>query len=380
METGAPEQWKTLIVDDDAFIGRLVQLRLQTSGFVSDIVVNGEAALAKLSENEYDLIFLDVFLPDIGGLDLLGRIRAIDHDIGIIVMTASSTARTAIDALRNGADDYLRKPFEPEEFAAVLKRTTDRVRLTRQNTQLRAQLDEKRRLLEADLARAAKVQRSLLPQTYPDLPAYEFSACCLPAREVGGDFYDWFESSPGVWNVMLVDVMGKGMPAALLMATIRAIFRTSALNRSPGAALAVVVGAIGDDLERLDSFATVFLAQLDVASGVVTYVDAGHGLAIARHQDGRIGTPTERGLPIGVLRDEVYTEGQFVLGIGDTLVIYSDGLLDARSDIDLMPEPLGAMLPATATLVELVDFLTALAPDTSNLPDDLTVVALRRNQ
>ena len=129
METGAPEQWKTLIVDDDAFIGRLVQLRLQTSGFVSDIVVNGEAALAKLSENAYDLIFLDVFLPDIGGLDLLGRIRAIDHDIGIIVMTASSTARTAIDALRNGADDYLRKPFEPEEFAAVLKRTTDRVRL-----------------------------------------------------------------------------------------------------------------------------------------------------------------------------------------------------------------------------------------------------------
>ena len=61
-------------------------------------------------------------------------------------------------------------------------------------------------------------------------------------------------------------------------------------------------------------------------------------------------------------------------------MIYSDGLLDARSDIDLMPEPLGAMLPATATLVELVDFLTALAPDTSNLPDDLTVVALRRNQ
>ena len=216
METGAPEQWKTLIVDDDAFIGRLVQLRLQTSGFVSDIVVNGEAALAKLSENAYDLIFLDVFLPDIGGLDLLGRIRAIDHDIGIIVMTASSTARTAIDALRNGADDYLRKPFEPEEFAAVLKRTTDRVRLTRQNAQLRAQLDEKRRVLEADLARAAKVQRSLLPQTYPDLPDYEFSARCLPAREVGGDFYDWFESSPGVWNVMLVDVMGKGMPAALL--------------------------------------------------------------------------------------------------------------------------------------------------------------------
>ena len=119
MESGVPEQWKTLIVDDDAFIGRLVQLRLQTSGFVSDIVVTGEAALAKLSEKEYDLIFLDVFLPDIGGLDLLGRIRAINRDIGIIVMTASSTARTAIDALRNGADDYLRKPFEPEEFAEI---------------------------------------------------------------------------------------------------------------------------------------------------------------------------------------------------------------------------------------------------------------------
>ena len=179
---------------------------------------------------------------------------------------------------------------------------------------------------------------------------------------------------------MLVDVMGKGMPAALLMATIRAIFRTSTLHRSPGAAMAVVVGAIGDDLERLDSFATVFLAQLDVASGVVTYIDAGHGLAVARHQDGGIDTPTERGLPMGVLRDEVYVEGQFVLAPGDTLVIYSDGLLDARSDIDLMPASLGPMLPTLESLPGLVDYLTALAPDVANLPDDLTVVALRRRQ
>lgn len=380
MESGIPEQWNTLIVDDDAFIGRLVQLRLQASGMVSEIVVNGETALVRLTEKDFDLIFLDVFLPDIGGLDLLGRIRAIDQDIGIIVMTASSTARTAIDALRNGADDYLRKPFEPEEFAAVLKRTTDRVRLTRQNAALRAQLDEKRRLLEADLARAAKVQRSLLPQTYPDLPGYEFFARCLPAREVGGDFYDWFESSPDIWNFMLVDVMGKGMPAALLMATIRAIFRISAINRTPGEALAVVCDAIADDLERLDSFATVFLAQLDNTTGVVTYVDAGHGLAIVRHRDGSSDVPLARGLPIGVLRDEVYEEGRLVLGAGDSMVVYSDGLLDARADIDLMPLALGAMLPVGGSLSELVDFLTELAPDKANLPDDLTVVALRRYQ
>ncbi len=186
--------------------------------------------------------------------------------MAMIMMTAYGTEDVAVEALRRGADDYLRKPLESSELEAVLERTVERLELSRQNEELRRQLDEQRRRLESELARAAKVQADLLPSDVPEIPGFEFAARCVPARDVGGDYYSWIEPGPGVLAFTLGDVMGKGMPAALLMATVRAAVRAAAQLNSPAVALDLAARALGTDLERSSSFVTLFHARLDAAS------------------------------------------------------------------------------------------------------------------
>src|SRR5262245_31410979 len=210
---GAAPVRRVLVVDDDPGINRLVQARLTSRGFEVSSATNGEEALARIGEAPPDLIFLDVAMPGIGGLEVLEQVRAQGLDLAIIMMTAFGSEEVAIEALRRGADDYLRKPFEPIEFQAVLDRTVGRLTLSRQNTELRRQLDEKREQLEAELARAGQVQVGLLPREAPVLAGYDLTARCVPARVVGGDFYDWLQPSPSTLTLTLGDVMGKGMSA-----------------------------------------------------------------------------------------------------------------------------------------------------------------------
>jgi len=209
-----------LVVDDEPNIRRLLDIRLRNRGHLVYTAASGDEAIARLDELEPDLILLDVSMPGSSGLDVLERIRTEARDIAVIMMTAFGSERVAIDSLRRGADDYLRKPFEPDEFRVILDRTITQLRLRRQNLELRRRLDEQRRQLEEELARAGVVQASLLPDALPSLPGFSLAAACLAAREVGGDYYDWHRLGDDCLVLTIGDVMGKGMPAALMMATV----------------------------------------------------------------------------------------------------------------------------------------------------------------
>ena len=179
---------RVLIVDDDEDMHRLLRSRLEARGHVVESVDSGEQALLRLGEINPDLIFLDLAMAGLTGLDVLDIVRARGLDIAIILTTAFGSEQVAVEALRRGADDYLRKPFDRTEFQAVLDRTLRRLELSRENAQLQLQLDEKGRQLAAELARAAQVQSELLPRETPTLPGFEIAARCIPAREVGVDF------------------------------------------------------------------------------------------------------------------------------------------------------------------------------------------------
>jgi phosphoserine phosphatase RsbU/P len=368
---------RILVVDDDPQFRQVLAIWLKTRGYQVETAASGEDVLARLEAGDPpDLMFLDVLLPGINGLQLLDLMRDQVDDMAIILTTAFSSEPVAINALRRGADDYLPKPFDSREFQAVLQRTIDRLRLRRQNTALRVQLDEKHRQLEAELSRAARIQAELLPVQVPLLEGFELAARCIPAREVGGDFYDWQLVSPNLLNLTMGDVMGKGMPAALLMTTVRATLRAVARQTSPTANIHATAAAMEADLMHAGSFVTLFHAQLDIARRRLAYIDAGHGHVFIRRANGTALVLPKRGLPLGIVANQEYDGGAVELQSGDALILYSDGL------VDMWPQPehhgsiLADMLANTHGARQMVDRLVALPALLGPLEDDLTVVVL----
>jgi len=251
--------------------------------------------------------------------------------------------------------------------------------ITRDITERKRMIEERHRLyseLRDEVNRAAEIQAHLLPRVVPNLPGFVFAAVCLPAREVGGDFFDWSDNGDGV-RVSLGDVTGKGMSAALLMATSRASLRSTA-EVSVDRALTTVNRVLSHDLEQSDAFVTLFLADL-ARDGTLTYTDAGHGMAMILRDGGGVEPLQQRSLPIGILSETRYAPSRTVLMPGETLVIYSDGLPDARPDLRLNePADIAAQCGGVRDAHQLLDRLVTMASAGGPRPDDLTLVCVHR--
>jgi sigma-B regulation protein RsbU (phosphoserine phosphatase) len=149
---------RVLVIDDDQEIHRLLRARLEARGYHVTDASSGEEGVTKLRECNPDLVFLDVAMSGMTGIDVLDVIRSQRLDVAVILTTAYSSEQVAIAALRHGADDYLRKPFDRGEFQAALDRTLSRLTMSRQIKQLRTELENKQVQLAEELARAAAVQ------------------------------------------------------------------------------------------------------------------------------------------------------------------------------------------------------------------------------
>jgi len=237
--------------------------------------------------------------------------------------------------------------------------------------------EERRLKLQAQLEFAAEVQAKLLPQAAPVITGFEVAARCRPALQVAGDFYDWQTLPSGRFSLTLGDVMGKGLAAAMLMATVRASLRASIREHPPALALRQTAEALYQDLDGSDSFVTLFHAQLDLHCRRLSYVDCGHGHVFLRRASGAVEELLPRGLPLGIFAGEGFQEGSLTLLPGDALVLYSDGLIDAFPEQSPTPTELASQFAATTGAEEIVARLFALVPDDALLPDDLTVLVLR---
>lgn len=231
--------------------------------------------------------------------------------------------------------------------------------------------------MQLELVYAAKIQAGLLPRGYPQIPCFEFAAKCLPAKQVGGDFYDWQRVSPTLFDLTLGDVMGKGMAAAMLMATVRAALHAVTLDNSPAQALHLAQRALFNDLENAESFVTLFHGQLNAESRTLTFVDCGHGYVFIRRVNGVVEGLTPRGLPLGVQGGEVYQEGVVHFAKGDVLVLYSDGLIDANPQLELTTEMLAEQMSGLQNAADIVNRLVNLTGNPDPQPDDITVLVAR---
>jgi serine phosphatase RsbU (regulator of sigma subunit) len=230
--------------------------------------------------------------------------------------------------------------------------------------------DVNERRLEAD--RAAAIQRQLLPRGMPALKGYELVGTCLPAQDVAGDFYDWVVAG-GHLDVTVADVMGKGMGAALVMAALRTALRAAPAELGPARRITVAAETMALGLDGL--FVTAFQARLDLATGVLRYVDAGHGYCAIRLASGELVHLGTRSLPLGVELGAKFSEGQVRLAPGDSVLMYSDGLVETETGTE-PPEALVSELRGAEGAAELLGRLMRRVP--ARLADDVTVVILRR--
>ena len=373
------EHLRILHLEDDPRDAELVEATLAAEGYACNIRVvdTRDDFIAALAEDGLDLILADLALPGFDGMAALRLVRTLQPEIPFIFVSGRMGEEAAIDSLRNGATDYVLKNRLSRLLPAVkraLLEASEREELRKAEEALRE--SEMHRLeLEVELRYAAEIQANLLPRSQPHIPGFEIAARCLPAKQVGGDFFDWQEVCPGVWGFTLGDVMGKGMAAAMLMATARAALRSVAHNR-PQEAMRLAELALLTDLENSESFVTLFHGQLHAAARRLTFVDCGHGYAFLRHADGAVETLSPHALPLGVPGPKVYQEGVAILKKGDILVLYSDGLIDAKPELALDNIALARHLEGAAGAHEMVDRLIALPKVEGFLPDDLTVLVM----
>ncbi len=235
---------------------------------------------------------------------------------------------------------------------------------------------EKELTVDQELLQAREVQRRLLPSLTPVIPGLDVAGKCIPAKDVGGDFYDW-QVTDGQLQVMVADVMGKGITAAIVAAGVRAVMRSASRYNDLPSSLRKTAGGMQDDLDATSTFVTLFAARVDPTTGGVEYIDAGHGLALILSQDGSSRQLRTSGLPLGAMPGDTWTSRSDVLAEGETLLVVSDGVLDAFPTVTQAlgaAETMAQEALDAATLVERVVLLFGR----QSQPDDVTAVAIRR--
>ena len=255
-----------------------------------------------------------------------------------------------------------------------------------QNLTWRARVAEarERERIEHELQVARRIQQASLPKEVPELEGWEITPYYQPAREVGGDFYDFFELQDGWVGVVVGDATGKGVPAALVMASTRSMLRALAqASNSPAEVLRRVNDALVTDIPT-NMFVTCFYAILDPESATLSYANAGHDLPYL-HRNGNAEELRARGMPLGLMPGMGYEEKEITLEAGEATLFYSDGLVEAH-------DPEGEMFgfPRLSALVAehgkensleetLLEELYSFVGEGWEQEDDITLLTLRRS-
>jgi sigma-B regulation protein RsbU (phosphoserine phosphatase) len=378
-----------LVVDDNELNRDLLSRRLRRDGHVVVVAEHGRAALDRLAQQPFDLVLLDIMMPELTGYEVLEIMKGdveLSH-IPVVMITAATEEESIVRCLLLGADDHLPKPFNPTILRA-------RVGSSLAKKRLHDAEQRHARSLERELEIGREIQLGFLPDEIPAPAGWELRAHFRPARQVAGDFYDAFALPGGRVAIVLADVCGKGVGAALFMALFRSLFRALAEPQFAAASdvsegLRATVQGTNDYIARThgraNMFATVFFGVLDPASGTLEYVNAGHELPVVLAADGGVRTrlsPT--GPAVGLMPDLTFGVGRECIGRGETLLAYTDGVVDARNSAEESygEERLMALLTETAAtaeaLLERVDVaLGAHVADAAQF-DDVAMLVARR--
>jgi len=394
---------RVMVVDDtEANIDILLETLADDYKVV--VATDGEAALEDIKKSPPDLILLDIMMPGMDGYEVCQKLKEMEitRNIPVIFLTALKEEGDEARGLGLGAVDYVTKPFNPELVKArvrnhldlkrhrnhleelVEKRTREIAERQRVEYELRAAKEK----IESELNIAAQIQRSILPSVFPAFPEhgeFDLYAMMTPAREVGGDFYDFFFVDDDHLAVIIADVSDKGVPAALFMMISHTIFRSVAKQcESP----AQVLAETNDLLCRKNDsgmFVTAYLAFYHLPTGRLTYCNAGHNPALLFGPNGLCrDLACKHGTALGARPGQSYKDYVDQLEAGQILVLYTDGVTEASSpQNELFGVDRFTKLVCDCHALDLPQMFNQIDKDLKAFQqgkqfDDITMLALKR--
>ena len=383
---------KILSVDDENDLELLLtqyfRRKIRKGEYEFSFAHNGLEALTMLLKNkDYDIILSDINMPEMDGLTLLTKINEMQNPaLKCIMVSAYGDMGNIRQAMNNGAFDFATKPIDLDDLSVTIEKAIEQIQYIKTMQQEHSQLES----IKGDLAVAREIQQAILPRIFPPFPEnageLDIAALMNAAKDVGGDFYDFFRIDDQRIGFVIADVSGKGVPAAIFMAVSRTLIRATGVRGvSPAECISYSNGLLAQESANY-MFVTVFYGIYNIATGQVTYTNAGHNPPYLMKADGTIlQLPFSSDLVVGAIDDFKYSEETLQLEHGDTLLLYTDGVTEAinSGDEEFGEQRLQAVLAqlTSNSSQDIIERIKACVSDfagEAEQSDDITLLAIKR--
>lgn len=322
-------------MDLEVLLTQYFRKKIRKGEYEFSFAHNGLEALQMLLEKkDFDIILSDINMPEMDGLTLLTRVNEMrDPTLKCIMVSAYGDMENIRTAMNNGAFDFATKPIDLDDLSKTIEKAIEQIDYVKASQCEHNQLE----LIKNDLAVAGEIQQAILPRKFPPFPELkeqvDIFASMTPAKDVGGDFYDFFKIDEERIGFVIADVSGKGVPASLFMAVSRTLIRATGIRGVPSDECLTYANKLLCN-ESLDSmFVTVFYGIYNCTTGEIDYTNAGHNPPyLLKHDNTVEPLPLSNNFIVGVFDDFTFTHETLQLEPGDSLILYTDGVTEAFNE------------------------------------------------
>jgi len=325
---------KILVVDDETDMEPMIRQKfcrhIRENTYNFEFASNGLEALEKVMEiPEIGIVLSDINMPEMDGLTLLNKLKDLNNPgLKTVMVSAYGDMDNIRTAMNRGAFDFITKPVNFDDLEITINKTLGEIRSVRQWLNEHDQLVS----IQHDLNISREIQQAILPKRFPPFPEepnFDIYASMVAAKEVGGDFYDFFLIDKNRLGFVIGDVSGKGISAALFMAVSRTLIRATGHKGDSVSECMHYANNLLCNESVSSMFVTVFYGILNTQTGEVDYVNAGHNPPYLLSKNGISKVEMTDGLALGVLDDFSFESKKLQLKKGDQLLLYTDGVVEA---------------------------------------------------
>jgi len=381
---------KILSVDDEVDLEVLLtqyfRRKIRKGEYEFYFAHNGIEGLKQLLLHpDIDIILSDINMPEMDGLTMLAKVNEMRNPaLKVIMVSAYGDMENIRTAMNNGAFDFATKPIDLDDLQKSIDNAVEQIKFIRESQREHEQLKD----IQSDLRIASEIQHAILPTNKDVLPKelYDMASLMDPAKDVGGDFYDYFKTDEDRLGFVMADVSGKGVPAALFMAVSRTLLKATGIRDlvSKDCMTSVNDLVCGESVDGM--FVTVFYGRLNIKTGEIDYSNAGHNPPYVVHENGKVETvPAQGNMVLGAVENFQYRNDKITLEKGDMLFTFTDGVTEAmnRDGEQFGEERLEKLLAKCGgkTSQETIDTVRAAVAEwagETEQSDDVTMLVIKR--